>query len=225
MALEAAEVHPNIGRRKTRNMSEGRTAGAGAGRFVRALSAVDSVVAKFEVWVLAYGVLLMAANSVANVAGRFLLSQSIYFSEELNQFLIVLITFVGLGYAARKGRHIRMSAIYDQLSDRNRKILMIIIATVTSVIMFVLAYYSFEYVYRVARLGKVTPALQVPLYLTYVWVPIGFFITGLQYALTVVSNLRHSDTYISYEEIDSYDESHLQADEGASGGGAPGGQR
>lgn len=225
MAEKGAEAHPVIGQEETTTMSEGQTAGAGSGRFIRALAAVDAVVAKFEVWVLAYGVLLMAANSVANVAGRFLLSQSIYFSEELNQFLIVLITFVGLGYAARKGRHIRMSAIYDQLSDRNRKILMIVIATVTSVIMFVLAYYSFEYVYRVARLGKVTPALQVPLYLTYIWVPIGFFITGLQYALTVVSNLRHSDTYISYEEIDSYDESHQQSDDGASGGDAPGDQR
>jgi len=184
------------------------------------------VVAKFEVFVLAYGVLLMAANSIANVAGRFFLSQSIYFSEELNQFLIVLITFVGLGYAARKGRHIRMSAIYDQLSDRNRKILMVIIATVTSVIMFVLAYYAYEYVSRVARLGKVTPSLQLPLYLTYIWVPIGFFITGLQYALTVVSNLRHPDIYLSYEEIDSYDESHQQPAEGNGGGpAAPGGGR
>jgi TRAP-type C4-dicarboxylate transport system permease small subunit len=168
-------------------MSE-RTSG-----IVRTLAGVDMVIAKFEVFVLAYGVLLMAANSIANVAGRFFLSQSIYFSEELNQFLIVLITFVGLGYAARKGRHIRMSAVYDQLSDRNRKILMVIIATVTSVIMFVLAYYAFVYVSRVARLGKVTPSLQLPLYLTYVWVPIGFFITGLQYAHTVVSNLRHPD--------------------------------
>jgi TRAP-type C4-dicarboxylate transport system permease small subunit len=199
-------------------MSE-RTSG-----IVRTLAGVDMVIAKFEVFVLAYGVLLMAANSIANVAGRFFLSQSIYFSEELNQFLIVLITFVGLGYAARKGRHIRMSAVYDQLSDRNRKILMVIIATVTSVIMFVLAYYAFVYVSRVARLGKVTPSLQLPLYLTYVWVPIGFFITGLQYALTVVSNLRHPDIYLSYEEIDSYDESHQQPAEDNGGGTAtPGG--
>jgi TRAP-type C4-dicarboxylate transport system permease small subunit len=117
-----------------------------------------------------------------------------------------------------------MSAVYDQLSDRNRKILMVIIATVTSAIMFVLAYYAFVYVSRVARLGKVTPSLQLPLYLTYVWVPIGFFITGLQYALTVVSNLRHPDIYLSYEEIDSYDESHQQPAEDNGGGTAtPGG--
>lgn len=208
-------------------MNEGRTdesrSAAGVGNAaVRFLAGVDALVARFETIVLAYGVLLMAANSIANVAGRFLFSQSIYFSEELNQFLIVLITFVGIGYAARKGRHIRMSAVYDQLNDRNRKILMIVIAVVTSAIMFVLAYYSYVYVSRVARLGKVTPALQVPLYLTYIWVPIGFAITGLQYALTVVSNFRHPDVYISYEEVDTYDESHQEMEVGQGGGTSAG---
>jgi C4-dicarboxylate transporter DctQ subunit len=87
---------------------------------MRFLAVVDNGIARFEAFVLAFGVLLMAANSIANVVGRFVFAQSIYFTEELNQFLIVLVTFVGLGYAARKGRHIRMSAVYDQLSDRQR---------------------------------------------------------------------------------------------------------
>jgi TRAP-type C4-dicarboxylate transport system permease small subunit len=176
---------------------------------VGALSTLDMIIAKFETIVLAYGVLLMAANSVANVVGRFVFAQSIYFSEELNQFLIVLVTFVGLGYAARKGRHIRMSAFYDQLNDRNKKVLMIVIAAATSAIMFVLAYYAYKYVSRIARLGKVTPSLQVPLYLTYIWVPIGFVITGIQYFLTIISNLRHPDVYISYEQVDTYEETEL----------------
>lgn len=189
-------------------MNESPSNATGTHGLVRVFAVVDGIIAKFEVIVLAYGVLFMAANSIANVIGRFVFSQSIYFSEELNQFLIVLITFVGLGYAARKGRHIRMSAVYDQLNDRHRKIMMIVIAAITSAIMFVLAYYSYEYVSRVARLGKVTPALQAPLYLTYIWVPIGFVITGLQYALTVVSNIRNPDVYISYHEIDTYEEGH-----------------
>lgn len=171
-----------------------------------ALNAVDKAIAKFETIILAYGIILMAVNSIANVIGRFVIGQSIYFSPELNQFLIVLVTFVGLGYATRQGRHIRMSAFYDQLSDRHRKILMIVIALVTGIIMFVLAYYSYLYVSRVARLGKVTPALQVPLYLTYVWVPIGFVITGIQYFLTVMKNLREPDVYISFEHVDSYED-------------------
>jgi TRAP-type C4-dicarboxylate transport system permease small subunit len=170
------------------------------------LNAIDKGIAKVETLILAYAVILMAINSIANVIGRFVIGQSIYFSPELNQFLIVLVTFVGLAYATRQGRHIRMSAFYDQLSDRGRKVLMIIIALVTGTVMFVLAYYSYLYVDRVARLGKVTPALQVPLYLTYIWVPIGFVVTGIQYFLTVYKNLREPDVYISFEHVDSYED-------------------
>ena len=173
---------------------------------MRILAAVDHGIARFEAFVLAFGVILMAVNSIANVIGRFVFSRSIYFTGELNEFLIVLVTFVGLGYAARRGRHIRMSAVYDQLSDRQRKVAMIVIAAITAAVMFVLAYYSYVYVDRVARLGKVTPSLQVPLYLTYIWVPIGFIVTGIQYALTVVKNLQSGDVYISYEQVDAYEE-------------------
>lgn len=173
---------------------------------LKSISYLDAGIARFELIVLSYGVLIMAANSVANVVGRFVFHRSLYFSGELNEFLMVLITWVGLGYATRQGRHIRMSAIYDQLPDLGKKILMIIIASITCAIMFVLAYYSFHYVERVWMLKKVTPSLQLPLYLTYVWVPIGFVITGIQYLLTVIRNLQKPDVYISYEKIDMYEE-------------------
>jgi TRAP-type C4-dicarboxylate transport system permease small subunit len=176
---------------------------------LRWLNRIDYGIATVEAYVLAWGVILMAANSVANVIGRFVFAHSLYFTNELNEFLIVLITFVGLGYAARKGRHIRMSAIYDQLPDIGKKILMILIAAVTGAVMFVLAWYSYEYVSRVARLGRVTPALQLPLYITYVWIPIGFAITGIQYWLTVVRNLTAKDVYISWEQVDVYEEVDL----------------
>jgi C4-dicarboxylate transporter, DctQ subunit len=179
---------------------------AGPSGAVRALNLLDGGIARFEAIILAYGIILMATNSVANVIGRFVFNRSLYFAEELNQFLIVLVTFVGIGYAARKGRHIRMSAVYDQLGDRLRKILMTVIAGLTSVVMFVLAYYSYRYVSDVARLGTLTPSLRIPLWWTYIWVPVGFVVTGIQYALTVVRNLREPDVYISYEHVDSYEE-------------------
>ncbi len=171
-----------------------------------ALSLLDRVLERFEAIVLAYGIILMAINVIANVIGRQVLGQSVYFSEELNQFLIVLVTFVGLGYAARRGRHIRMSAVYDNLGDRTKKALMVVIAAVTAAIMFLLAWYAYLYVVNVASGGRVTAALRVPLYLTYIWVPIGFAITGIQYSLTVVRNLTTAEVWISYSEKDVYDE-------------------
>ncbi|GAA0591713.1 TRAP transporter small permease [Caenispirillum bisanense] len=182
----------------------------GGGRRHPALAAVtllDRILAKVESFILAYGILAMFLNTISNVVSRYIFGQSLYFSEELNQFLIVLVTFVGLGYATRRGRHIRMSAFYDQLGDRARKGLMIVIAAVTGAVMFWLAWVSLEYVMSVATSRRVTPALQVPLYLTYVWVPFGFFLTGIQYALTVLRNLRDSDdVWLSWETIDTYED-------------------
>ena len=77
------------------------------------LGTIDVFISKLEAVMLAAGVLLMALNTCANVISRFLLQQSMFFTGEVNRILIILITFAGIGYAARHGRHIRMSAIFD----------------------------------------------------------------------------------------------------------------
>ncbi len=175
------------------------------------LTRLDHLIDRAEGWILGWGVIIMATNTIANVFGRYVFSQSIYFTEELNEFLIIIITFMGLGYVTRKGRHIRMSAFYDLLPNRSKKLLMIVIAAVTAVAMFILAWYAFEYVEKMARRGRVTPALQVPLYMTYLWVIVGFALTGVQYVLTVVKNLDLSDddVYISYSTVDQYEDPEI----------------
>ena len=174
----------------------------------RLLSSLDTLIDRAEAFILAWGVIIMATNTIANVFGRYVFSQSIYFTEELNEFLIIIITFMGLGYVTRKGRHIRMSAFYDLLPVRAKKLMMVLIASLTAVVMFILAWYAFEYVAKIARRGRVTPALQVPLYMTYVWVVIGFALTGIQYVLTMVKNLNlaDEDVYISYTTVDQYED-------------------
>jgi TRAP-type C4-dicarboxylate transport system permease small subunit len=159
---------------------------------------------------LAVGVLLMAANTVANVVGRFVFQNSLFFSEELNRILIILITFAGISYAARQGRHIRMSAIFDALPVKPRKALMIIISVVTAIFMFGLAWYSLQYILTQAGRGRVLPSLQIPVWLILVWVPVGFFMTGLQYALTAIKNLIEKDIYLSTNVLEGYDDDELE---------------
>ncbi len=176
------------------------------GGVLKPLAVLDLAISKIEAAILAIGVLLMATMSVGNIFGRFLFGQSIYFAEEVNQFLIILITFIGIGYAARMGRHIRMSAIYDALPDRARKALMVVISLVTAAAMFVLAYYAYVYVAGVYATGRVSSSLQIPFYITQIWVPFGFVITGIQYVMTAVVNLTKPDVYLSSSIVDSYDD-------------------
>ncbi|SFA54626.1 TRAP-type C4-dicarboxylate transport system, small permease component [Paracoccus halophilus] len=170
------------------------------------LGVIDVAIARIEAVLLALGVLLMAANTVANVVGR-IAGHTIYFSEELNQALIILITFAGISYAARHGRHIRMSAFFDAMPFRSRKLMMILIAAVTSATMFLLTWYSLAYLLEQAGRGRLLPALRIPQWWIIVWAPLGFFLTGIQYGLTTVKNMLDKDIWLSTSTLEGYDDS------------------
>ena len=174
------------------------------------LGVIDTTISRIESFFLATGVLLMALNTVSNVVGRFVFQQSLFFSEELNRILIILITFAGISYAARHGLHIRMSAIYDALPGKARKSLMIGIALITAIFMFGLCYYATTYIMTQFSRGRVLPALQIPVWITLVWVPIGFFMTGVQYTLTAMKNIASRDIYLSTSVLEGYEEDELE---------------
>lgn len=165
---------------------------------------IDTGIARAEAFLLAAGVLLMAANTVANVVGRFMLGSSIQATEEVNRILIILITFAGISYAARHGRHIRMTAFFDMMPVKARKALMIVIALVTAGFMFALTWYSWGYLQTTLGRGRLLPSLQIPVWWTLVWVPVGFFMTGLQYLLTAIKNMLEKDVYLSTNVLEGY---------------------
>ncbi|MEL6117175.1 MULTISPECIES: TRAP transporter small permease [Photobacterium] len=175
------------------------------------LGKVDTLISKIESFMLATGVLLMALNTCVNVVARFGFGQGLFFSGEINRILIILITFAGIGYAARHGRHIRMSAVYDMLPFKGRKIVMILISVITAAIMFLLAYFSYQYVLSVFERGRILPALGFEIWWIYIWVPLGFAVTGVQYLLTAYKNATSPEIYLSTGVLDEYTDTKNKA--------------
>lgn len=174
------------------------------------LGTIDVAISKAESAILAVGVMLLATNTIIGVVSRQVFQKGLFWSDEVNRILIIMITFAGIGYAARHGRHIRMSAIYDALPLTGRKLLMILIAFFTSVVMFFLCYYSFEYISTLYSRGRVLPALSIPIWWIYAWVPVGFAVTGIQYFLTGIKNLTSKDVYLSTGVIDGYSDTEKE---------------
>jgi len=58
--------------------------------------------------------------------------------------------------------------------------------------------------------GRVLPSLQIPVWITLVWVPVGFFMTGLQYLLTAIKNMISKDTYLSTSVLEGYDNNEME---------------
>lgn len=168
------------------------------------LGTIDVIISKIEAVMLAVGVLLMAVNTCISVIARFVFGEGLFFAGEINRILIILITFAGIGYAARHGRHIRMSAVYDVLPVIGRKTMMVIIAFFTGGVMFFLCYYAVGYIETLYDRGRILPALGVPIWMIYVWAPVGFAVTGIQYVLTGIKNLTSKDVYLSTGVVDGY---------------------
>lgn len=160
---------------------------------------LDEWLIKVEELILSFGILAMAVLILANIFSRELFGRSLFFVGEATQFLIFLVTFMGISYAARKGRHLRMSALFDLLPYKARKALSIFIPALTALVLFVLAYISVDYVTTVFDRGRVTPSLEIPAYLLYVFVPIGLTLGGLQYVRNMWINIVEEEIYIGTE--------------------------
>lgn len=148
----------------------------------------------------------MAVVAIANVVGRNLFGHSFSWAEEVTQFSIIWVTFIGASYAARMGAHIRMTALFDILSPGLRKALMIIITLSTAGLMFFLAWYGFKYTMNLYTIKRHTLGLQIPLYLIIMWVPLGFILTGIQYLQTGILNLVKKEIYISPVLVEGLEE-------------------
>ncbi len=155
------------------------------------------VINRVEGAILIVSVLLMATNNIANVIGRVLFNQGLFFAEEVNSILIILVTFAGTSFAARHGSHIRMTAIFDALPRRFQKLLMVIITFATSACIFTICYFSVQYIQWVAPRGQVLPALQIPVYSIYLWVPVSLFITGFEYFVAGIKNLSNKAIFLA----------------------------
>ena len=113
----------------------------------------------------------MVALVFANVVARYFLSTSIVWAEELSQYLMVWIAFLGAGLALREGRHVSVDLLQDALSPRARTGLRWIIALIVLAFMATLTVLGFRFAEFAWDLE--TPVMQARLGIVYLAVPVG----------------------------------------------------
>lgn len=179
---------------------------------MKVFQVLDNLLLKLEEIILSYSILLIAFMVVGNVLSRAITGKSWFFAAEISLFAVIIATFMGISYAARKGRHISMSAFYDLAPFKVRKVLAIFIPLVTAIVLFVVSYYSFKHVQSVYESGTVTAALELPAVYMLVFIPIGLFLGGLQYLRNVWMNIRHKEIYLGTDLKDYNDKENKEED-------------
>ncbi|WP_035722578.1 TRAP transporter small permease [Gracilibacillus boraciitolerans] len=175
---------------------------------------LDRLVMKLEEFILSFAIILISIMIVGNVIAREVFnSGAFYFAYEVSKFAIVIATFMGIAYAARKGRHISMSAFYDFAPFKIRKIMMIVINFVTAIVMFLMAYYSYSFVLFEYNTGAITTSLQLPRYLMAIFIPIGFITAGIQFLRNTYVNFTSKakdKVYLGIDAVDYNDEKNKE---------------
>ena len=176
--------------------------------FARLMHGIGVIINWFEVGSLVFCITVLSLLLIVNFVAREV-HTSIYFAEEISEFLMIFTTFVGLSYGVRRGRHIRMGAFLEVMNPRLEKVLIIIISLVSAAVMFYMTYASYEYLMNSYHRAHHTPALRLPAWIFYVITPLGFGLAGIQFLRTILKNLTESDTWISPEQQSEYEDEEI----------------
>lgn len=185
---------------------------------MKALVKLDRIFFKSEEVIITTCIWIMAVILVANVIGRTGFHRTLSFAEEVASIVTIFVTFVGTSYCVRIGRHITMTALYDALGPKGKKIFYLIVCLLTGFLMFAVAYISFTYVQELYSSGRVTNALLLPLWIPYLMIPLAFIVAGIQYLILFVVNLKEKDHVVqclypqeeAFEFSEEFDDEDLE---------------
>ena len=114
---------------------------------------------------------VMATLVFVNVVSRYVFNHSIIWVEELTQYQMIWITYLGAGLALREGRHVAVDTLQDLLPETPRRILRTLVAA--SIALFMVAVTVLGVQITLFTWNQETPVMNIPAGLPYLGVPIG----------------------------------------------------
>lgn len=130
---------------------------------------IDKILANFLVIIMT----IMVINVLWQVASRFILGSPSSFTDELARYLMIWIGILGAAYVSGRNMHVAIDVLPRRFKKPTQKRLMLIVRIL--IILFCLVAMVIggsRLVYITYVLGQNSPALQVPLAVVYVVIPI-----------------------------------------------------
>ncbi len=137
---------------------------------------------KFEETFLVGDMLAMTLIIAYQVIMRKVFNNSQTWTEEIARFLFIWQCWIGVAYAARISRHIRVDVLKDLFKSPKAKTALDIICLVCCVLFFgFLGYKGIVVVSKIQRMHQLSPACQIPMWIPYLAVPVGAILASLRF--------------------------------------------
>jgi TRAP-type C4-dicarboxylate transport system permease small subunit len=133
---------------------------------------------------------LLAAFAVMSVQIflRYVLNDSLIWSEEAARYLLIAIAFLGCATGCRKACHIRIDVIVLVLPPRSRRTLSL---AVDAIVLFYVAYVAWLAIEIIPILGRQpSTAMRMPMWIAYGVIALGFALAALRIVLARLPGAR-----------------------------------
>ncbi|WP_216819526.1 TRAP transporter small permease [Vibrio sp. ArtGut-C1] len=110
---------------------------------------------------------------------------SIAWSGEAARFLFVWVIYLGISYAIRNGRHIRVLALVKLLPVKTQQFLNLVSNLVFLSYQGIVLYHAIKITEKSFRLGQLAPAMEIPLAFLYVCLVVSAALSIIRLSITI----------------------------------------
>lgn len=139
--------------------------------FLRALIKVDDLLAKGEAGVLIGFVGVMTVVVFLQVIYRYVLTQPLYWSEELARYLFVWLSIFGAALGLQKQGHFGLDLFFQILPKRGRRIVGLLVHLLMGAVVIVILVEGITLVQK--TLLQESPAMGISMGWAYACLPVG----------------------------------------------------
>jgi TRAP-type C4-dicarboxylate transport system permease small subunit len=140
----------------------------------------QNILNKIEEYISATFLAGMALIIAVQVFRRYVLQNSLDWSEELGRYLFIWSVYVGCSYATQRDRHLEVTIARSMFGPTVAKYITIIAYVCTMLFCISVAVWGAQMVLFLVNTGQKTPALEIPMYWVFLSVPVGLGLMALR---------------------------------------------
>lgn len=121
---------------------------------------------------------------------RYIFNSPLSWPEELSRYCYIWITFLSIGLTIRTGSYFRVTALIDYLPAKARQAMEVFAHVINLVFYGICAYYSVDILHTVYNSTQTTPSLRLPMYIIYIALPLGMFLSTFRSVEMLILSIR-----------------------------------
>ncbi len=133
---------------------------------------------------------LMSAIIVLQVFFRYVLNNSLSWSEELARYLFIWTIYIGISYGVKMDKHVAVDAVYTYMPKGVKKYYAMVAYALFMIFAVLVVYYGVTVVGMQITSGQVSPAMGLPMQYVYVAPVVGMVLTIIRLVQKIIEAAR-----------------------------------